>query len=309
MSELITALNIVGTTLSVSTSVCFWYDRVKLYLDNKVEDPNMKIALYDLFGSAVKNSQVIGPQKELYSRIISKAPTLKSADVAREAIAKHIYVPFADQLNLMDRIKDIFGECSEPNCKESFFTIGSPASNSIVANEFSNWAAKFDLRWNFITKPPEERVCRYSGRELYFEPRFKLNDCEKGVIQAKTEKHRVGEENGADPKKGIKQGKYDFLINDYLLITKGPSRYTIGSREVEHINFSGLHGTGTRAVDNFLSDKELVMKIAKKVNKAGNDGEFYQILVPIKNVKHDFDNRESTPEGIGVPTVRIVTAK
>ena len=91
----------------------------------------------------------------------------------------------------------------------------------------------------------DERVYRYSGGKIYASPTYRLYDnVTEEYLQVETNEEWYEAKDGAESKLGIKSGNYPFLVNDYMLITKGPS-FSAGNKKLGHINLGGLHGLGS----------------------------------------------------------------
>ena len=251
-----------------------------------------------LFGSALYPSQVIMPQKDFYLMDNpSGAMTMKSARIAYNAIINQIQAPFSEKVRYMIKGKQF-------DYRKHLFTVGSRTSNQVVADEFEEWKKRLNLRWTVVyPENKDERVNRYSGGELYSEPNWKIYDGEEGKYLEKrtSEKWDKGREG-----KELEPGNYSFIANDYLLITKGPSgKARERNMSMQHVNFGGLHGVGTRAAENFLGNTEWLRKTSEKVAEA----EYYQIILPITKVDHDAKIRESAPLDFGEPIVHVLSSK
>jgi hypothetical protein len=128
-----------------------------------------------LFGAALYPSQVIMPQKDFYLMDNpSGVMTLKSARIAYKAILEQIHIPFSEKVRCMMRQRRI-------DYGKNLFTVGSRTANQLVEDEFEEWQKRLNLRWTVANPENEdERVCRYSGGELYSRPNFRIYDNEKG---------------------------------------------------------------------------------------------------------------------------------
>jgi hypothetical protein len=298
---------IIDYAFKVLTLVMFLYT---VHKETKIEwrkkDLHMN-SIESLFGSALTCSQVIMPQKQYYMKkhplFPSKAPTFKSANIAAQAISDYIYMPFAEKVKRMTK------KTSKPDFEKNLFTVGSTGGNKYVAAEFAQWNKKYDLRWTIeAPKEKDERVCRYSGGKLYSSPAYRIYDNEKEeYLQVRTKEQYHEVKNGSELESGFKSGNYPFLLEDYGLITKGPS-CKAGSKKLEHVNLGGLHGLGIRSHDHFLKNTELLSKVSKVIEEENKSSKFYQILLPVKSIFHDRQHLESNPVDFGEPIVHILSA-
>lgn len=269
----------------------------KIY-DPKKPEKNKQNKAYVgiLFGHALYPSQVVMPQRDYYLMgHPSGVMTLKSAKIAYKAILEQIHLPFAKKVRSVIHEKRI-------DYEKNLFTVGTRNANELVKDEFAEWQKRLNLRW-MVADPEDkdERVCRYSGGELYSRPNYKIYDDEKGdCLGIKTIMHW----DDGRTKSGVKPGNYRFITNDYLLITKGPSSKA-GEKKLYHVNFGGLHGVGTRATVDFLKNTEWLNIASQKIIDEG--AEYYQILLPIKNINHDAKIRDSSPASFGEPMIHILS--
>ncbi len=289
------SIAITELTPPVLSVVVEYYARRALRNREKFEQNKQYVRT--LFGSALYPSQVIMPQKDFYLKDNPSGPmTLKSARIAYKAIINQIQAPFSEKVRRMMKGKQL-------DYEKNLFTVGSRTANQVVADEFDEWKKRLNLRWT-VADPEnkDDQVFRFSGGKRYSRPNFRIyDDKEEKYLGIRTmEKWDKGREGKELP------GNYPFIANDYLLITKGPSGRALERKMcLHHVNFGGLHGVGTRATEDFLRHTEWLRKTSEEAAEA----EFFQILLPIKTVFHDYGRRESKPLNFGDPEVHVLQRK